>query len=186
MEFVFFFFVIEKYFNLINRNIIFPRFDKFSNRCYLNFVQFKPRYIFFFFINSFIRVRIIRYSRIFVTFIQLIIYIYNIYEFILLSIFLDIPIFLNIPKMLKCGKKVRSRSVYFHAQFQVPLNDIVSFPIVSAWNYDRGLEKRLINELEDSRDSMKLHERCSRGGEGAASFSATCRLDHKLTITIKQ
>lgn len=33
---------------------------------------------------------------------------------------------------------------------------------------------------------MKLHERCSRGGEGAASFSATCRLDHKLTITIKQ
>lgn len=44
----FFFFVIEKYFNLINRNIIFPRFDKFSNRCYLNFVQFKPRYIFFF------------------------------------------------------------------------------------------------------------------------------------------
>lgn len=126
------------------------------------------------------------YSRIFVTFIQLIIYIYNIYEFILLSIFLDIPIFLNIPKMLKCGKKVRSRSVYFHAQFQVPLNDIVSFPIVSAWNYDRGLEKRLINELEDSRDSMKLHERCSRGGEGAASFSATCRLDHKLTITIKQ
>lgn len=119
-------------------------------------------------------------------------YFYNIYpinyiyEFILLSIFLDIPIFLNIPKMLKCGKKVRSRSVYFHAQFQVPLNDIVSFPIVSAWNYDRGLEKRLINELEDSRDSMKLHERCSRGGEGAASFSATCRLDHKLTITIKQ
>lgn len=71
----FFFFVIEKYFNLINRNIIFPRFDKFSNRCYLNFVQFKPRYIFFFFINSFIRVRIIRYSRIFVTLIQLIIYI---------------------------------------------------------------------------------------------------------------